>query len=269
MGTKNNTMNNVMSSFSQILKFAKSYGIPVNNKRAILREYLQTKILNFIYNQNVSHNIIFIGGTSLRLLHDLPRFSEDLDFDLFQITPSSIKILMKSLVKKLTNENIDVNLYHNTTTKRYYYELRFPNLLSQLQLSNFKEEKLTIKFDYESYWTNHSKNTILLKRYGYLVNVVSIPLNQTLVQKLYAYTKRKQTLARDIFDIVWLYGQDATPDWNFAKKNKISEKIIQSAINKYKKEEISLLTFQKRLTPYLFDEKDKNKMYLFTKLISK
>jgi predicted nucleotidyltransferase component of viral defense system len=56
-------------------------GIPADKKRALIREYLQSKILYCLYEQKEANRLSFIGGTSLRILRGLDRFSEDLDFD--------------------------------------------------------------------------------------------------------------------------------------------------------------------------------------------
>ena len=77
-------MNQIIDNYSEIIEFAKGYGLPITKKRAILREYLQSKILNLIYQNSLSLDYYFIGGTSLRLLRGLDRFSEDLDFDLLE-----------------------------------------------------------------------------------------------------------------------------------------------------------------------------------------
>jgi len=51
--------------------------------RSLLKEYLQTYVLNFIYlNPEYNRNFIFTGGTCLRRCFGLNRLSEDLDFDL-------------------------------------------------------------------------------------------------------------------------------------------------------------------------------------------
>jgi len=47
-----------------------------------VKEYLQTRALNYIYNdRRYNQNLIFTGGTCLRFCFGLPRLSEDLDFD--------------------------------------------------------------------------------------------------------------------------------------------------------------------------------------------
>ena len=52
-------------------------------KRNMLREYLQFKILEIIFNSRLAPKLSFIGGTALRIVHENTRFSEDLDFDNF------------------------------------------------------------------------------------------------------------------------------------------------------------------------------------------
>ena len=84
-----------MTNFDEVLRQAQDYNLPQEKKRAILREYLQTKILSLIYQEAISKNLFFVGGTALRILRGLDRFSEDLDFDSVEVTPSQIQKLIK------------------------------------------------------------------------------------------------------------------------------------------------------------------------------
>lgn len=61
----------LLAKLSQDLKIA-----PLN----ILREEAEMLVLSLIARQEIAQNIIFYGGTSLRLAYNCPRFSEDLDF---------------------------------------------------------------------------------------------------------------------------------------------------------------------------------------------
>jgi hypothetical protein len=47
----------------------------------MLKEYLQLLILDYISTSPYIRKITFIGGTSIRLIKGIDRFSEDLDFD--------------------------------------------------------------------------------------------------------------------------------------------------------------------------------------------
>ena len=50
-------------------------------KRNILKEYLQILVLDYIYSHKDYSRLIFYGGSCLAHCHNLPRLSEDLDFD--------------------------------------------------------------------------------------------------------------------------------------------------------------------------------------------
>jgi len=255
-------MNQIIDNYSEILKFAKSYGLPPTKKRAIIREYLQSKILSLFYQNNISLNYFFIGGTSLRLLHGLDRFSEDMDFDLKVYNQKDISDLISVVHKLLKKENIEVDFYKNITSKRAYFELRFPNLLP-------RDEKLRIKFDFENYWTGHKREIILFNHYGFLINVISIPLDQILVQKLYAYLNRKQTLSRDIYDIIWLVGHNTKIDPDFAKKNKINlSDLLLKVKRKYLAEKSTLKNLKAKLQPFLINEKNVTKLDYFLNIIN-
>lgn len=49
--------------------------------RYMLKEYHQLMILDYISTTPYARKIAFIGGTNLRLIQGIDRFSEDLDFD--------------------------------------------------------------------------------------------------------------------------------------------------------------------------------------------
>ncbi|HSH52248.1 MAG TPA: nucleotidyl transferase AbiEii/AbiGii toxin family protein, partial [Bacteroidales bacterium] len=50
-------------------------------QKYFLKEYIQVLILDYLSNTAYIQKIAFIGGTNLRLVKGIDRFSEDLDFD--------------------------------------------------------------------------------------------------------------------------------------------------------------------------------------------
>ena len=50
-------------------------------QKHMLKEYLQLMILDYLSGTPYIRKIAFIGGTNLRLVKGIDRFSEDLDFD--------------------------------------------------------------------------------------------------------------------------------------------------------------------------------------------
>jgi hypothetical protein len=176
---------------------------------------------------------------------------------------------MDKLAKKLTQENLNIDLLKKSSGRRRYYELRFKSLLYELRISKQRDEKLRIKFDFENIWHSHSREVILLNRYGFLVNVISIPLGQLLVQKLTAYTRRKQTQPRDIYDIIWLTSHRGKIDWKFAKENNVSADLLDKAFARFASEKSLLATYKRKLRPFLVEERNVEKLDFFPKILEK
>lgn len=70
-----------MLSLSQIRNFYP--GAPQDTQTSIhlLKEYIELMTLNFLSSSKYIGKLSFIGGTNLRLVKGIDRFSEDLDFD--------------------------------------------------------------------------------------------------------------------------------------------------------------------------------------------
>ena len=67
-----------------------------------LREILQEIILLALYDAGFFKQAAFYGGTALRILHGLPRFSEDLDFSLLEPQPGfDISPFQQAIVETL------------------------------------------------------------------------------------------------------------------------------------------------------------------------
>lgn len=251
-------MTNLFANWDQILKFAKEYGLPADQSRAIIREYLQAKIISLVYSQKSSRRLFFVGGTSLRLLYGLDRFSEDLDFDSPNLDSKEIKNLLTFAAQSLERENFNLDFYENQTSQKNYYEFRFHNLSGD-------EEKLVIKFDFESFWKKQTVETVTFNRYGFLANVTTKTLGQFVVEKLVAYLNRKETLARDLYDLVWLASQNAEADGQFAKFNGFEvEDLINKAKLKFEAENVESL--EARLDKFLLNPTSQGKISFFDKL---
>lgn len=258
-------MTNILVNWDQILKFSREYGLPQDQKRAIVREFLQAKIISVLYSQKISGKLFFVGGTSLRLLSGLDRFSEDLDFDAPDVKEKEIENLLDFTANILRKENFECVYYKNHTKIKDFFELRFSKILNELEISGNKAENLVIKFDFESVWKRQKPENILFKRYGVIASVVTKTLDQFVIEKLVAYLNRKQTLARDLYDLVWLAAQGAQPDKEFALANgyKVDE-LVTASKEKFVKENLGLL--EKSLGKFLLNPSSQGKIGFFDKL---
>src|SRR3990167_5165991 len=103
-------MNNIASNFNQILEQARENGMPAEKKRGILREYLQVKFLAWLYSRPAAKKLSFVGGTALRIIHGIDRFSEDLDFDNLGLTRPELSDLVGKTAQEFKRENIEVEV---------------------------------------------------------------------------------------------------------------------------------------------------------------
>ena len=69
--------------------------------RSLLREYLQYQILAIIFDHPVGRKLSFLGGTCLRIVYNLPRFSEDIDFDNKNLSQEEFKTVGDYIKKEL------------------------------------------------------------------------------------------------------------------------------------------------------------------------
>lgn len=65
----------------------------------ILKEYLQLLILDYISTTPYIRKITFIGGTSIRLIKGIDRFSEDLDFDCKDLSHEEFTAMTDGIVQ--------------------------------------------------------------------------------------------------------------------------------------------------------------------------
>ncbi len=117
-------------------------------KRNLLREYVQYKILETVYESDWSQKLVFTGGTAIHLLHGNTRFSEALDFDNLGLDTSHFGFLISAVVTSLRRNGFKVeNREVFRTAFRSY--LKFSGLFdpkSAKKVLHFPEFIKTVRF---------------------------------------------------------------------------------------------------------------------------
>ena len=92
----------------------------------IVREYFQHIFLGELYKLPEAEPMLFKGGTALRMIYGSPRFSEDLDFSLFKVSPSRAKSFVEELFIKVLAEmerigmKVEIGAKSDATTGGYF-----------------------------------------------------------------------------------------------------------------------------------------------------
>ncbi|MEX2405164.1 MAG: nucleotidyl transferase AbiEii/AbiGii toxin family protein [Candidatus Paceibacterota bacterium] len=172
-------------------------------KRNILREYLQYKILEIIFHSDIGRNLVFLGGTALRIVHGNTRFSEDLDFDNFDLSEDEFTALTEEIKKELELEGNTVEI-KNVFKGAYRSYIRLPEVLFKNELSDLREEKIMIQVDTVPQAFEYEKERTVLNKFDVFTQVYVTPLDLLLSQKIYAALNRSRMKGRDFFDITFL-----------------------------------------------------------------
>lgn len=118
-----------MITLEEIEKLTTKFQVPQIN---VVREYFQHLFLSYLYKLEGAENILFKGGTALRIIYGSPRFSEDLDFSSFNIEPRVFKEFIEDRFQDtlvaIERIGIKVNLGSKSrpTTEGYYGVATFP-----------------------------------------------------------------------------------------------------------------------------------------------
>ncbi len=232
--------------------------------RNLLKEQLQFYVLNFVYNSVYADKFLFKGGTALRFCFDLPRLSEDLDFDVFGFEGFNVDSFIDDVLfyfkKKIKYD--DIFFKKSGNNKIIYF--KFPILEKigmKIDKNKPSENDLFLRVDLSSVVGKNFKTEIslkstydfsfIIKRYS-VEDIFSGKIAAILTrEKWEEKEKQPRFKGRDYFDIFWL--KEKGVNFNFA--------YLKSLVNIKSKEEL------KKLLEKKFREAKKRKQELKQDLI--
>lgn len=235
-------------------------------KRNILREYLQYKILELIFNSPLANKLSFLGGTALRIVYNNTRFSEDLDFDNFGLTEAEFIILTEEVQKGMTKLGFETEI-RNVFKGAFRCYLKIPKILLDNGLAVMPNEKILIQIDTASHGFKYEPDKKILNKFDVFTQIFSTPLDILLSQKIYTIFNRSRAKGRDFFDTIFLFGL-TKPNYEYLKL-KIG---IKNGIDIKKKllkemEKLDLAGLVKDVEPFLFSPSDSKKIAMFKEYI--
>lgn len=207
--------------------------------RVELKEYLQYFILDFLYNSKFK-DLIFYGGSCLRILYELPRMSEDLDFEAEE-EKIDFPVLSKELEKYFQSDLLmkKIKIAPNEKKNLIRIFLIFP-VAQELGLSTHKDETLKIKIEIRL--VSHAYMKLVkwiftpLSQYGKVFVVKHYDLSTLMATKLAAILERPEKgfhkghpdegiafKGRDFYDLLWYMEKSILPNENMLRVNGITK----------------------------------------------
>lgn len=169
-----------------------------------LREYVQNYILFLMQKLGMSSLLYFVGGTALRFLYRIRRYSEDLDFSAAEDWNASD---LSNFMKKITNQleksgySCAINIKERHGMQKAI--IGFIGLLYEAGLTHRKEQKLNIHLEID---LNPPKGWIGTKTIVDLhlpVVLQHYDLASLFAGKCHAVLMRVYTKGRDVYDLFW------------------------------------------------------------------
>ena len=189
-------------------------------RKNVMREYLQARILAALQRAGAMMPLAFHGGTALRFLYASARYSEDLDFTLEGArTGYDLRGWLQTIRSELGGEGYRIGIKISDTRAVHNAFLRFRGLLHEFDLSPHPGEALSVKLEVD---TRPPAGVVLtssvLRRY--------VPLRlqhhdraSLLAGKLHAILQRAYTKGRDIYDLFWYLSDPGWPAPNLVLLN--------------------------------------------------
>lgn len=189
-------------------------------RRNMAREFLQARVLLALQDHGAFADWAFVGGTALRFLYRLPRYSEDLDFSL--TTPehdAGFERHMTSVRHDLAAEAYDVEVKTRTRATVASAHVKFLGLLYEIGVSPHRDEVFMVKVEIDTNPpTGAVTETHVLRRFV-MLNLHHHDRASLLAGKLHAVLTRKYTKGRDLYDLAWYLADDSWPAPNLLQLN--------------------------------------------------
>lgn len=195
--------------------------LPVEYIKTELKEMLIHYALNFIYNSPKWSQLIFGGGTALKIIGNTARLSEDLDMDYLddKLDFKNLAVGLSNYFKNLGVKNINVASRQDGKI----IILKFP-ILSELGLvKNVRNESdlLHLKIELEkNKYSEFDTKSSPITRYNLFYVVKNYDLETLFANKIGAILGRKNKLyrdkydfrGRDFYDLIWFLQNNIKPN---------------------------------------------------------
>jgi predicted nucleotidyltransferase component of viral defense system len=231
---------------------------------------LQSLILKIIYDKDYFKNLAFVGGTALRFLYGLRRFSEDIDFSLINKEGYKFDSFLEKITYELEKYGLSVEIKKDAKEPVQSAMLKFKDILYLLELSRQKSQKISIKLEIDSNPPKGWNTELSLISKYFVFTVLHFDIPSLYSTKIHACFFRKYIKGRDFYDLIWYFGKNVVP--NFRLLNNAIEQTEKKRMdlnaknfNDFLKERLKKIDFAKVRKDVERFVEDKNELKLLDK----
>ena len=178
-----------------------------------LREMLQLVCLKILYDKGRFSNLTFTGGTALRILYGLRRYSEDLDFFLTAKKGYDFGAIASDLKRGLALNGLEAELRRWALHGVDNAIMKFPGLAAEAGISGAGGPDISIQLEINLDPPAPGGIEKTLVNRIFLINIAHFSLPSLYATKLHACFFRKRIKGRDFYDLLWYLGKKIKPDY--------------------------------------------------------
>lgn len=259
--------------------------LTIQDHENAFKEIIQEIVLLGLWRSKFYEKAVFYGGSALRILHKLDRFSEDLDFSLIQ--PEStldIKKYVGAVKSELELWGFEIsteekNKKNESTINSAF--IKANTLIHLLKInSNFKTHKnavmkIKLEIDQEPAIGFTSDLKYHLSPIPFTIKTMTLPsLFADKMHALLCRTIRSNIKGRDWYDLIWFVKNNIPCELHYLKNKMVQtghldlsevldkEKVVELLSEKIKKVDFSLA--KRDVEPFLKNSRQKDELNLWS-----
>jgi len=178
----------------------------------IARQYLQREILASLAGSEAFQSLAFVGGPCLRFLHDLKRYSEDLDFSMESADYYEPYRWMENVRLALVHQGFTVEVSWRERRAVDFGWVKVSGLLQELSASGRKSQNLSIKVEVDRNPPSGARCETTALSSPRLIAIRHHDLPSLMAGKLNAVLSRPYAKGRDWYDLLWYLATRIEPN---------------------------------------------------------
>jgi predicted nucleotidyltransferase component of viral defense system len=193
----------------------------------IVREYFQHLFLSQLYRLENADNLLFKGGTALRIIYGSPRFSEDLDFSIFRVEQHNRKEFIEDLFSAVlveiekTGIKVELGSKPGITTEGYYGDATF-------RIYDYQPISVSINISARNGRDIKGEIDSVANDFVPTYNIFHLPQGLLVDEKIFDALLRRGK-ARDFYDLYFIMRKGLLSKEQKGQLNEKKDEIIKSS----------------------------------------
>jgi len=164
--------------------------------------------------------MVFTGGTALRFIYQIRRFSEDIDFSLSsRVKQIDFNAMMRDIAQEFKQAGYVLEVKTKTHLVVNSALLKFSGILFETGLSPLKDEKFLIKVEIDSRPPAGGIEAHTMVNTPFMFYMLHYDLKSLFAGKVHALLCREYTKGRDWYDLMWYLSKFKDIEPNFIMLN--------------------------------------------------